>query len=343
MNPQLRSFLRNELDNILDDPFDPQTPHLLDLIFCYRLLLQRNPERLDIDWLKSLLNGHTTASLVQAVIGSHEYISIHQFRPIPGEPVETATTLASGLSYHFYLQDHDVGVAVARGVYEPNLQTAIEQTVKPGMICLDAGANGGIFSLIMAKKAGPRGRVYAFEPFPRAYNLLRRNIEANCMQDSIMALPMALGDSAGTVKMYYPSGTELNNFGTMFVARNDLPITMNQIFDNVPVEQVRADDAIPENARISVIKMDVEGSEVAALDGMKRIIRQGRPTIFVEFNPSCLLAHGAVQPEVLLERLSGAGYDIIELDNFVAGGRLPFHYDRDSRVPLYNLVCTPVK
>jgi FkbM family methyltransferase len=342
MNPQLRSFLQNDLDALLDQPFDPQTPHVLDLIFCYRVLLQRNPERLDIDWLKSLIAGHTTASLVQAIIGSHEYQSLRQFQQIPGEPVEVATMLSSGFSYHFYLQDRDVGVAIARGVYEPDLMTAIEQAVTPGSICIDAGANSGIFSLIMARKAGPDGRVYAFEPFPRAFHLLRRNTHANHLEDSIFAFPMALGDRAGTVKMYFPAGAELNNFGTMFIPKDpDLPITRNQVFDTVPVEQVRADDILPTGDKVSVIKMDVEGAEVAALDGMRRIMKKGRPTVFVEFNPGCLLAQGAVQPKVLLERFWSAGYQIIELETYIGGGRTPFRYDLESRIPLYNLVCIP--
>lgn len=342
MNRDLRSRLQNDLDLILDQPFDPLTPRLLDLMFSYRLLLQRNPERMDADWLSSLINGHTMASLVQAVIGSHEYQSQNQFQPIPGQPIEVSTVLPSGLSYHFYLQDRDVGVAVARGVYEPNLQAAIEQTVIPGTNCLDAGANSGIFSLIMAKKAAPHGRVFAFEPFPRACDLLRRNTEANSLQNSISIFATALSDHAGAAKMYFPSNATINNYGTMFIPKEaDLPITQNHLFDTVDVQTIRADDVIPRNQKISVIKMDVEGSEVAALDGMKRIIRKGKPTIFIEFNPWCLLQVGAVQPEVLLERLWGLGYTIIELDTFMSGDRTPFRYDPNSRIPLYNLVCLP--
>ena len=52
-------------------------------------------------------------------------------------------------------------------------------TVRPGMNCLDIGANLGYCSVVIGKLVGRRGSVHSVEPFPANYDLLLRNIKAN--------------------------------------------------------------------------------------------------------------------------------------------------------------------
>ncbi len=65
------------------------------------------------------------------------------------------------------------------GYFEPYETTLIESVVKPGDVVLDIGANIGYYTLIFARLVGEQGRVYAFEPDPTNFQLLKKNIRAN--------------------------------------------------------------------------------------------------------------------------------------------------------------------
>jgi hypothetical protein len=57
-------------------------------------------------------------------------------------------------------------------VYEPELANALRKRVKPGSVCLDVGANIGVYALQLAAWSQPGGRIIAFEPNPGAIRVL---------------------------------------------------------------------------------------------------------------------------------------------------------------------------
>jgi hypothetical protein len=67
------------------------------------------------------------------------------------------------------------------GRYEPNEFCVLDRILKPGMTFLDIGANVGLYTLFAAKRVMPNGRVLAIEPSSREYEILTRNIDANCL------------------------------------------------------------------------------------------------------------------------------------------------------------------
>ena len=82
------------------------------------------------------------------------------------------------------------------GTYEPELQGAIQDWVKPGMVVYDIGANIGYISLMMAQATGQTGHVFAFEALPANEKRLVENISLNNYQDRITVMKYAVIDES---------------------------------------------------------------------------------------------------------------------------------------------------
>ena len=93
------------------------------------------------------------------------------------------------------------------GTYEPEMQSALRELIKPGMTVYDVGANIGYVTLMLAKLIGAQGKVYAFEALPDNVERLRRNVELNGFNDRVNIFPGAVAAGAGEVKfLVHPSG-----------------------------------------------------------------------------------------------------------------------------------------
>jgi FkbM family methyltransferase len=138
----------------------------------------------------------------------------------------------------------------------------------------DAGANIGHHSLFMSRHSD---QVFAFEPFAVVRSEMTRKLEhANVVNTRIF--PVALGDRNETGAFHAPNDA---NQGTGTLS-DELP--QNASPGTIPVEVVRGDDFFAANRLppISILKMDIEGYEAKALDGLRETIRRDRPPILLE-------------------------------------------------------------
>jgi FkbM family methyltransferase len=192
-----------------------------------------------------------------------------------------------------------------RRVHEEFTTKLFKEVVKEGDVVVDLGANLGYFTLLAAKLAGKRGKVYSFEPEPRNYNYLLKNIELNGY-DNVFAIPKAVSDRNAKVKLYvcpYDSGHHtINQYGGIKAYKPDFTDDKK---DFVEVETVSLDEFFQGTKQpISVIKMDVEGAEMLALSGMDRVIKESdKLKMFVEFFPLLIKEMGG-SPEEFIRRLS---------------------------------------
>jgi len=77
-------------------------------------------------------------------------------------------------------RDTTVGTSLLKwGFFEKYETKLFKKSIKRGMVVLDIGANIGYYTLLAARLVGDEGKVFAFEPDPYNYSLLRKNIEAN--------------------------------------------------------------------------------------------------------------------------------------------------------------------
>jgi len=173
----------------------------------------------------------------------------------------------------------------------------LKRLVKPGDVILDAGANVGYFSLLCARWMRAKGVVHAFEPFPQTVRKFERNLELNPgLQPVVHLHRAALSNFIGTMGMCVP---DQRNQGCNFLSSTGGL--------NVDVTTL---DSFCENgqlSRIDLIKIDVEGSEVALLQGAEQVLRRFRPVLMIEANP-CALKNFGNAPLDLIQAITRHGY-----------------------------------
>lgn len=199
---------------------------------------------------------------------------------------------------HVYCWPDPIGRAVARtGVYDLIVAETLARLADPGETAVDAGANVGLMSNLLAHAVGERGRVVAFEPHPLILETLRRNVSG--WRDSegvaVEVRAAAVSSRAGSVQLTADLDTFAHNKGTASVE----PLDSSNAID---VDAVRLDDEL--SAAIGVLKLDVEGHELEALRGAESLLSEKlvRDIVFEEHQPP---------PTPVTELLESHGYAIV--------------------------------
>ncbi|HEX2029832.1 MAG TPA: FkbM family methyltransferase [Actinomycetota bacterium] len=209
---------------------------------------------------------------------------------------------------------------------EALMANLLRDAAAPGMTVVDVGAFLGYFSLVAALEVGPGGRVLAFEPDPRDFPWLERNVALNGMGDRITPLLRAAVDRQGTTRLFLAEGDQSQ---TSIYPGENRDQGIEVACTSVDVE-LGGEPA-------GLIKIDVEGAELRALRGMERTLEAaGRDvTLFVEWNPGALLDAGE-PPDAVPRRLEELGFKVRMIDEEQRTLRAPGPF----RGAYANLYCT---
>jgi len=189
------------------------------------------------------------------------------------------------------------------GTYEPELQAAIQDWVKPGMVVYDIGANIGYITLMMAQATGQTGHVFAFEALPANEKRLIENIALNDYQDRITVLNYAVIDTPRKIRFWIGPSDDMGKVEGS-AGREEIAYQ-----DSILVDGISLDWFIHglKNPDPHLIKIDIEGGEVLAVHGMKRILTETRPIVLVEL-------HGPQAGQITWEVLNNCGYEIRRME-----------------------------
>lgn len=142
---------------------------------------------------------------------------------------------------------------------------------------LDIGANLGIMTVHLAQKL-PNSTIHAFEPMPSNISVLKRIIRKfKLNKTKVHAL--ALGDTAGTVKMILPEQGKTKMQGLSHVKHESISEWNEGQEFEVPIEML---DNVINGQAVQAIKIDVENFEYFALKGGMRILQNNKPLIYAE-------------------------------------------------------------
>lgn len=182
--------------------------------------------------------------------------------------------------------------------YDKKAWILCKNTLKPGDVVLDVGANYGNFAMLAAYCIGPQGYVLAFEPNPISFGRLMTHLSMNPGLP-VEARMLALGNKEETAAMSVP---EVNS-GEATLARS---IYADDMIRKVDVKIVNGDREI-EDKPIKFIKIDVEGWETNVILGLKGAILKYRPTIYTEIIDKHLRAAGS-SAEIFVLQMIELGY-----------------------------------
>jgi FkbM family methyltransferase len=190
------------------------------------------------------------------------------------------------------------------GIFEPFETEIVKKEIKKGDIVLDIGANIGYYTLIFAKLVGEQGKVFAFEPEPDNFALLEKNVEINGYRNVVL-VQRAVSNKTGEIRLYLSE----DNKGD------------HRIYDShdgrksIEVEAIRLDDYFKNyDGRIDFIKMDIQGAEGGAIQGMPLLLEKAKNLkLTTEFWPIGLIRFG-IEPEGYLKLLLKHGFKIYHIN-----------------------------
>jgi FkbM family methyltransferase len=176
-----------------------------------------------------------------------------------------AETSTPSQSFQFicHLSDALAREVCYTGRYEPLETLLIRKILKPGMVFIDVGANWGYFTLLGAACVGSRGRVLSVEPDPRLFALLRANLDHNGY-NNVTPLSLAAGAQTGTALLTgFDEGG--GNWGLSRIVPGGASANVS-----FPVATAQLDHILEQHGIdvVDFLKIDIEGSEEEALQGM---------------------------------------------------------------------------
>lgn len=202
-----------------------------------------------------------------------------------------------------------IGNCIARlGVYDLAVSEALWRLVDPGESAIDAGSNIGYTASILARRVGPSGRVYCFEPHPVVYQRLERNVAL--WQLPVQTFQMALSAESGEAALHIPKYFS-GNQGT--ASLDDRPGSAE--YGRVAVHTEALDALRVVAGPIGVMKVDVEGHELSVFAGAERRLSAGeiRDIVFEDH---------AAPPTAVMRLLERHGYTVLALSCGFFGPRL---------------------
>jgi FkbM family methyltransferase len=186
-------------------------------------------------------------------------------------------------------------------IYDELTGKIISNVVKDGDSCVDVGCHlGEIMDLIL--KASPTGRHFGFEPIPSLAAYLRRKMAT---RPTVEIFQLALAAEPGTTTFYHnldsPAFSGLRS-------RKGAEVPIDVTIDTL--------DNVLAGARVSLIKIDVEGAELDVLKGAKNTLAISKPVLVFEFGIGGADFYGTTA-QSLHEFLTSVDYKIYPLDESV--------------------------
>ena len=206
---------------------------------------------------------------------------------------------------HFVLDiskqlDHSIYFCTIRDTAWTNLL----QIIRRDFSVIDLGANIGFLTLEFAKRS-PQGTVYSFEPDSETFSKLSRNVNANGFKN-IKLFRSAVGSRAGTAELFkmYESNPGANR---ILPAKPSIAVP-SEIIEVVSLDDLDSRGFFP---KVDLIKIDVEGYELFALEGARNLIARWQPILFVELVDQNLRLQGCTSAAVI-EFLRQMNYLILD-------------------------------
>lgn len=180
------------------------------------------------------------------------------------------------------------------GIVEPELSEMVRTQLRPEDTFFDVGAHAGYFSMLAAPLCS---HVVAVEPNPRTAVLLQKNVEDNG-RDNVVVEEAAVSNRNGTGRF---------NLDTLFSLTNHLTDE-----GGIEVPVVSLGELITRHGKPKAIKLDLEGAEGLALEGVTAEQLDRTEWIFLEFHPGFLRrTSGMENPYDLVDRLDELGYEMV--------------------------------
>ena len=296
----LPTSLKNLIKKILGLPVETNNKATLNQAKdCFRLMPDRKMTAEEITYWEKRSDEITKDQLLDIIYKSKE-------RRIKRSPKKVKL-------HGFYLfaneDDWVIGSNIVKfNAYEPYVIEQFKDYCKAGMNVLDIGANIGVYSMLAAKIVGPQGKVFAYEPYPNNCTLIRKSIIENQF-NNINLFQNAVSNKEEFILLDSEPGG--SNCGSNSMSTNE----DSDYVPEVIVQSVTIDNSLSTQTKIDLIKIDIEGFEGIAIQGMMQTLTTHRPIVFLEFFPEALKVVSKIHPLEYLKIFENLGYEFKTMPN----------------------------
>ena len=195
------------------------------------------------------------------------------------------------------------------------------ETVRPGSVVWDVGANMGLFAFAAAGLAGPQGRVFAVEPDATMARLLRRSALLNPAAAPVEVIPSAVSEDVSLARFHIAQRSRTSNYLDGFGMSQTGGVRETETVVTVSLDWLARQIPPPD-----VLKIDVEGAELSAFRGAARMLKEKRPVLIFEMD--------GVHWEEISRTLCGLGYALYNSEQ-------PPAERRRLTGPCFNVLAVP--
>ena len=176
------------------------------------------------------------------------------------------------------------------------------ETLLPGQTAFDIGAHKGGYAYWMLQQVGPTGKIFAFEPQQSLFDYLAK-LKKNLHWDNFTVEHLALSNQIGTVELRIPVGKDKKSSPGASIVKT---VFEEGKFRAETVATTTLNAYCAGNSIVpQLLKIDVEGNELAVLQGGEQILREHRPAVLME----CEARHiGEEQARATFQFLEKLGY-----------------------------------
>ncbi|CAN7636030.1 FkbM family methyltransferase [Rhizobium rhizogenes] len=283
-----------------------------DIENCYKFILGRPLNEDERDAI-----GKNLLQLTDIPLEEHRkrFLSSSEFHNRHGEllfnnfiPKSIVVLFETKYNFKLYLdlRQYHISFGILSGEYEKFDIDLVKAIVPDDGQFIDVGGNVGYYSLSVASRPTFRGKILAFEPLPKLWDLFNRSIQENGFADRVSVRQQALADLPGEMRLNNAEDTS-NAGATRLVADNQDA----KFGRTVEVETL---DRVVGDMRPDAMKVDIEGAEGLFLEGAKRTFAAHKPTLLMEINRDMLAVLSKTTPGSIHRRLSELGYSIWNSD-----------------------------
>ena len=183
-------------------------------------------------------------------------------------PVVSVLRRTGNKAYEYAFPVYRLAYRIFKAYTDRAERQLLKKILFPGAVVVDAGANIGIYSQFLSQCVGPSGVAHSFEPSPKNF---MRLLSATSKLPNVHVCQAAVGERSAKTMLYLSDKLNVDHraYPTEGDARRALQI-----------EMMALDDYFKPGERVDLIKSDIQGYELHALQGAKRILEEIRRSNF---------------------------------------------------------------
>lgn len=197
---------------------------------------------------------------------------------------------------------------VKNEIYDRQAAEVMRRVLRDNSNCIDIGCHQGQFLREFLKYA-PQGRHFAFEPIPYLAAKLKD------VFPNVQVFPYALSDTAGETSFYI-----IPDFPTLSGLKARDFVAQDKVREEIQVHKERLDNLIPEDVKVDLIKIDVEGAEGLVILGALGTIQRNRPYVILEHGGQSSEAFGYSSGQIYDLLVSTCGLQVSLLSQWLHAG-----------------------